>query len=210
MSRKTAHLLTPELYGHVYNRGVNKEPIYPSQWYYEYFLQRLETCVKKVPVNLLAFNLMPNHFHLIVQQPIAYLLSAFMKLLCDGFAKAFNKTLDRSGHVFQDSYKLRPIETVDDLVNLSRYVHLNPVRANLVTAATDWEYSSARMYCGMDKRSFLDPSIILSQFGRTPEASYQRFLLEYCDQSQDWLARCTFQQRKKEGRQSARGVIQQP
>jgi putative transposase len=196
MSRKTIHLLNPDLCAHVYNRGVNREAIFLSPWHYEYFLKRLQRCIDKIPVLLLSYTLMPNHFHLILQQTYTYSLSHFMKLLCDGYAKTFNLILGRKGHVFEGDYGLRPIYDQGDLLNLTRYIHRNPLRAGLVEDPLSWEYSSARTFCGEGPSLLVDPGSVLSPYGIIPSSSYRDYLSEGNVPSDEWLKKYAFRNRK--------------
>ena len=90
--------------------------------------------------------------------------------------KAFNKRYGRVGGLFQGRFKARYIGKNDYLLQLSRYIHLNPVRAGLVKKAEEWEVSSLRDYLELRKGSEVKPGIIMEQF-QTPEA-YKEFVEE--------------------------------
>lgn len=134
---------TGQIY-HVYNRGVLKQPIFFDDRDHFRFMKSLiqfndqapgicrrptsaETSVEKKPlVSILAWCLMPNHFHLLVEQIADNGLSLFMKKLGGGFTKYINTRYERSGHLFQGKYQCKLVDTDAYLLQLSRYIHLNP------------------------------------------------------------------------------------
>ena len=132
MSIKTQYLQSVGEYFHVYNRGVNRERIFFEERNYTYFLRRMRESVESSAVTVIAYCLMPNHFHLLLRQEEQYALSDFMKGVCDGYAKAINNARKRSGHLFEGKYKLKHVTDEKYLIHITRYIHMNPVRAQLV------------------------------------------------------------------------------
>lgn len=110
---------------------------------------------------------MPNHFHFVSRQDQPNALSEFMGRLCKSYAKAINKRLDRSGHLFESKYKLKHIDEEMYLLNLSRYIHLNPVAAGLVTSPVQWQFSSYMSCCGLHGQAFVSTKEILSLMKRS-------------------------------------------
>lgn len=163
MSQKTNHLLSVREYFHIYNRGVNRERIFFEERNYEFFLQRIKKYLDHSKLTLLVYCLMPNHFHLLLRQDRPNALSEFMGNLSKSYAKAINKHLNRSGHLFEGKYKLKHIDDDTYLLHLSRYIHLNPVAARLVILPEQWKFSSYRDYCGLSRQSFVSTKEILSQ-----------------------------------------------
>jgi REP element-mobilizing transposase RayT len=192
MSRKTELLLSSGACFHVYNRGVNREPIFFGTWGYEYFMRKLAKSLEGAKVSLMAYTLMPNHFHLILRQERPYEMARFMKALCEPYAKAVNAFLSRKGHLFESSYRPILVDDLQYLLHLSWYVHLNPVRARLVSDPLEWTYSSCREYCGMEKSGFLKTGDVLAAFGTNPEAEYRKYLKTRGDLEQEWVERYTF------------------
>ncbi len=129
---------TGQIY-HVYNRGVLKQPIFFDDRDHFRFVKSLvqfndqaqvicqrPTSAKKKPlVSILAWCLMPNHFHLLVEQTADNGLSLFMKKLDGGFTKYINTRYERSGHLFQGKYQCKLVDTDAYLLQLSKYIHLN-------------------------------------------------------------------------------------
>ncbi|MHB1050113.1 MAG: transposase [Bacteroidota bacterium] len=179
MSRKTAYIAAEGEYFHVYNRGVNRNQIFFSARNYRYFLERMSNGLNKSSVSIIAYCLMPNHFHFILFQQRPSGISDFIKSICDGYSKAINKDQERSGHLFEGKYKIKLIDSDEYLLHLSRYIHLNPVRAHLTTTAEAWEYSSAGVYFGIQTSGLVDSAVIFRQTGGSP--GYRKFVEEYIE-----------------------------
>lgn len=175
---------------HIYNRGVEKRIIFEDEQDYKVFLGYLkyslslppkEEDIKKVftlqgspfkgvprmpknfnsKIELLAFCLMPNHFHLLLKQNDDYSLKSFMTSLITRYSMYFNKKYDRVGSLFQSIYKASLVTDEPYLLHLSRYIHRNPIEiTNNLTSA----YSSYGDYLGLKKTNWLKPDIILEQF----------------------------------------------
>jgi len=130
MGQRRIPLQTGNFY-HVYNRGNNRQIIFFERENYIYFLRLIREHLIKNSVDIIAYCLMPNHYHLLV-----YLrdetLSDAMKSLSLSYTKAINKRFNRSGVLFQGRFQSIHISQTDYLVNLSQYIHLNPVKASLV------------------------------------------------------------------------------
>jgi REP element-mobilizing transposase RayT len=151
---------------HVFNRGNNREVIFPRQSNYHHFLESVQKCLLKY-CDLLAWCLMPNHFHFLVHGnehsvPLIFdgsferqQFSQGIKQLLSSYAKAINKQQGRTGSLFQQ--KTKCIHVSDPVQEYSltafHYIHQNPVRAGLVDRMEDWEFSSFREYMGTTKTS---------------------------------------------------------
>lgn len=129
---------------HVMLRGVNRDVIFLDDDDYEGFLRAMVATKGLSHCHVLAYCLMPNHIHLVLH-PTTESLGKVMKRLGVRYANRFNRKYGRTGHVFQDRYKSRPVETDAYLVTLSRYVWNNPVEAKLVVRAEDYPWSSRRL-----------------------------------------------------------------
>ncbi len=149
MTRNIA--LAPEEYYHIYNRGVDKRNIFENQNDYHRFLALLHTSnmkgvarfpkeftqnpdiqfliPKKDPlIDICSYCLMPNHFHLIVRVREDGQLSLFMQKLTTAYTMYFNKRNERSGALFQGTFKAKHVDTDEYLKYLIAYIHLNPVK----------------------------------------------------------------------------------
>jgi REP-associated tyrosine transposase len=130
---------------HVTTRGNERRNIFLSRKDYEKFLSYLRDAVHKFGIVLHTFVLMANHYHLIVESPKAN-LSSFMHALNSAYTTYFNIKRGRSGHLFQGRYKAFVIDKDHYLLELSRYIHLNSVRAGIAERPEDYPYSSLRPY----------------------------------------------------------------
>jgi REP element-mobilizing transposase RayT len=146
---------------HIVNRGVNKGLIFFRPHDYEQFLWFLRDAKGKAPVTLLAFALMPNHFHLLLRQSEPYGISRFLKRVCEMHAKTVNRRRQRSGHLFQNRYRLSSLESGHAVLSTSWYIHNNPVKAGLVQSADLWSYSSMKEYTSKAGSGLVDREELL-------------------------------------------------
>ena len=96
--------------------------------------------------SLVAYCLMPNHFHLLLKQNTELPLSKLILKVCSSYSKYFNKKYERVGALFQDRFKTECVDKNEYLLWLSSYIHLNPRIANLVKSDLDWKWSSYPEY----------------------------------------------------------------
>lgn len=178
-------------YYHIYNRGVSKSEIFHEDQDYKVFLHYLEKYLDPYSrhsfaseVKLLAYCLMPNHFHLFINQITRNGIIKFMRSLSISYAMYFNKKYGRSGTLFQGIYKAVLIESEPYFLHLSRYIHLNP--ADLTDNWKDYPYSSYKTYLGFNKFLWLDPSPVLGYFEQvkgnnafSKHFSYKSFVEDY-------------------------------
>ncbi len=165
----------PGGYYHIFNRGNNREPIFFELDNYRYFLRQLEKYFVPDRAELIAYCLMPNHYHLIVCLHIED-LAPIMQPFTLSYSKAIGKRFGRVGSLFQGPFKSIHIEKNEYFLHLSRYVHLNPVVAGLVKQPEEWEFSSYRDYLGLRQSALVHPEIVLSQFG---SSDYRKFVADY-------------------------------
>lgn len=168
----------------IYNRSVADNLLFIEEKNYHFFLSKIKKYLL-VTAEVLAYCLMPNHYHLIIQLKNTE-LSRSMQLLAMSYATAVNKMYQRSGHVFHGRYQIKHITDQIYLDHLSKYIHLNPSSAGLVVKPEDWEFSSYREYIRLRKLDFTNPMIILDQFRTEDEKglekarlNYQRFVEDY-------------------------------
>lgn len=137
--------ITPAGYfQHVLNRGNERARVFHKPSDYEAFLATLAEGLTKVSLEIIAFCLMPNHFHLVVLPPTEYAIPAYMKWTMGVHVRRYRKHYDSvgHGHIYQDRYKNFLIEDAVHLLTVIRYVEANAVRAMLVDRAEDWPWSS--------------------------------------------------------------------
>ena len=166
-------------YYHIYNRGVNRGSIYFSKENYRFFLDRLAKYFNIETAWIIAYCLMPSHFHLLVYPLTDDFGNRVMQPFSVSYTKAINKRRERSGPLFEGPYQARLVDKDRYLLHLSRYIHLNPVSADLVDRAEDWEFSSYRNYIGLRREEMVNSDTILQQFHDT--ADYADFVFSETD-----------------------------
>ncbi len=129
---------------HVMMRGNNHQLIFRDNHDKMYFLSRIEKYLKELKLELYAWCLMDNHFHLIIKATKKS-LAVFIKKICCSYVPYFNRKYERSGHLFQDRYKSEPIETDSYFLGAIRYIHNNPEKAGMCKASS-YKWSSYREY----------------------------------------------------------------
>jgi REP element-mobilizing transposase RayT len=164
---------------HVTARGNAKQSVFHDDDDRKRFLLLLARQVNHLQWCLHAYCLMGNHYHLLLETPEPN-LSRGMQTLNSAYSQYFNKRRDRVGHVFQGRYHAVIVEKEHYLLELSRYIVLNPVRAGLVSGPARWPWSSYLATAGMARVPvFLTVDWLLAQFGPTRESArraYGRFV----------------------------------
>src|SRR3990170_3468527 len=125
---------------HVIARGNNGQKVFLGPADYEAFSNCLRNVRNRYPHYVYAYVLMPNHFHLLMEVSDAP-TARIMQSLLTGYVRGFNRTHGRKGHLFQGRYKAIVCERDSYLLELVRYIHLNPVRAGLVRRPGEWKWS---------------------------------------------------------------------
>lgn len=152
---------------HIINRGLERREIFRHPKDYDYFLSLLKAIHEKYGVIVYAYCLMPNHYHLYLQTPQGNLKAA-MRQLDGSHTQKFNKRYGRVGPLFQGRYKAVLVEADSYSLQLSKYIHLNPVKAKIAAKPEEYPYSSYAVYIGKTKpEDFLNTSFILSQFHKS-------------------------------------------
>jgi putative transposase len=165
----------PGLLYHVMARGNNGQRIFLGREDYEAFLRLLQTTRERHPFLLYAYVLMPDHFHVLVEVGKTP-TSRIMQAQLTGYARWFNRIHRRRGHVFQGRYKAILCDRDSYLLELVRYIHLNPVRAGLVRSPAAWKWSGHNEYLGTAKHKLIDPGPVRGELPRP--ARYEAFVRE--------------------------------
>jgi putative transposase len=161
---------------HVTSRGTEGRSIFVDDLDRRLFLAELGTVVQAHSWLCPAYCLMTNHFHLLIQTPNADLADG-MHRLNSSHANYFNRRHDHAGHLFQSRYKAVVIERESHLLESSRYVVLNPVRAGICRRPGNWRWSSYRATAGYaPPPAFLAVEWILGQFGSVPRRAALRYV----------------------------------
>jgi len=173
MARKPRLHVPGALY-HVIWRGNEKRRVFFDDDDYRRFYALLEEGVSRFGYRVHGFCLMPNHIHLAVQagkQP----LSGPMQNLAFRYTQAINRKHKRSGHLFQGRYQALLVDQDTYLLELVRYIHLNPVRARLVADPADYPWSGHRSYLGKSSLAWLTTESVLGQLGNTLGVARRRY-----------------------------------
>lgn len=204
---------------HIYNRGVEKRIIFQDSQDYKVFLTYLNFALSPPPdredilktftlqglpfkgvprlpknfhqdIQLLAYCLMPNHFHLLIQQKNRNSIKSFMNSIMTRYSMYFNKKYKRVGSLFQGPYKAVLVDKDVYLLHLSRYLHLNPSKLNINLVEA---YSSYADYLKLRKTNWVNTKLILNYFNNLtiPEIkkfnNYKKFVEEYTENSENIL-----------------------
>ncbi len=127
------------------------------------YLNLIGVAKRRYGFHLYEYCLMTNHVHLHIQT-ISTEIWTIMHCINTGYSKYFNSKYDVVGHLFQGRYKAELIKDDSHNLHTSRYIHLNPVKANLVNDPAEYAWSSYRTYLGMEDNWLIDPSFILDYF----------------------------------------------
>ncbi len=165
-------------YYHLYNRGNNYQDIFFERENYIYFLRQMRKYLKTDVVDIVAYCLMPNHYHLMILLKGEGLANLMQPLLLS-YTKAINERYHRVGSLFQGRFKAILVDKEAYLLQLSRYIHLNPVAVALVKRPEDWEFSSYRDFIGLRNGTLVKPNA-LQPYLKSPEA-YRKFVESSAD-----------------------------
>jgi len=198
-----------EIY-HAYNRSINSQSIFEYKRNCERALKtisfyqfhplpvslshylKISQKEKKIIDNLLSkskkltdilsFCLMPNHFHFLLRQKIKEGISKFLANFQNSYTRYFNIFHDRNGHLFEGQFKAVRIETDDQLLHVSRYIHLNPYTSYLVkdfNELKDYPWSSLGEYLGFFAHQICEKKTLLSHFSSVKE--FEKFIFDQKD-----------------------------
>ena len=178
-----ARLDVPGVLQHVIARGVERRAIFLDDQDRGKFLDRLSDSLNDSETLCYAWSLMPNHFHLLLL-PTRFKLAVLMRRLLTGYAVSFNLLHHRVGHLFQNRYKSIVCDKETYLLELIRYIHLNPIRAGLVGTLEDldrYPWSGHAVLMGNQRMEGQVVAEILQLFGKgtsKAQLEYRRFVAE--------------------------------
>lgn len=218
---------------HVYNRGVDKRDIFFDDLDYRVFLHLLKFYLSPqdlkyqsehpltevtgiIPVrlhlfetlpneiDLLAYCLMPNHFHLLLKQITSDGVTKLLRRISIVYAMYFNKRHKRVGHLFQGIFKAALIDKDSYLLHLSRYIHLNPTELTGIIPV-NYPYSSYEYYLGIKNAPWVKPKFILDYFQSNTNSpflpkqinTYKKFVEDYVHDSNEYLGTLTLENKEE-------------
>ncbi|MBI2982084.1 MAG: transposase [Deltaproteobacteria bacterium] len=163
----------PGAWYHVLNRGSGRREIFRSNHDRVLFLDLLGETIKTYGIEVHAYALLPNHYHLLIHTPAAG-ISRAMRHLIGVYTQKVNRRWKSDGPIFRGRFKAILVETEEYLTELVRYIHLNPVRAGLCLHPKDHQWTSHEAYLQKGKRPpWLEVNEVLLRFGRTEREALQ-------------------------------------
>ena len=172
MARRPRVFAAGVLY-HVIARGNQRQKVFTSDSDYRAYIERLARYRKKYDYKLHAYCLMPNHVHLLVESS-EHPLAKLMQGLQQSYSQYFNLKHRKTGHVFEGRYKAILCQKDEYLLQLIRYIHLNPLRAGMVRTPERYRYSGDHAYLQGKATETIDPAAVLSMLGG--KQAYRRFV----------------------------------
>jgi putative transposase len=173
---------------HVITRGNNRQAIFRDDTDRKNYLERLASYCEQKEVHLLCYCLLTNHVHLLLETPKGN-LSKMMQPFQTSYTVYFNRRHGRSGHVFEQRYKAFLVDKDNYLLQVSRYIHLNPVGAGIVRRPQEYRWSSYRAYVGEGMSLGLNKEIVLGQFGAGGKGGvlrYREFVEGAAKRNEEW------------------------
>ncbi len=199
MPYRTTPFITGQYY-HLYNRGLSKQNIFRTTRDYSHFIQtffyyqiqnpkpkfslyRKSSLFKIDPskkiVDIICYCLMPNHFHLLVKQVQENGISEFMRKFSHSYTKYWNIKNNHQGPLLQAMFKAVLVETDEQLLHLSRYIHLNPLVSSVIQDLNMYPWSSYLSYLDPDNTQHIAKNEILEFFNSAKD--YEKFVLNQAD-----------------------------
>lgn len=165
---------------HVIARGNHRNDIFRDETDYELYLNYLNEAMEyyKNKYKIIAYVLMTNHVHIMIGTTDKD-VSDFIKRVHSRYAWNFNKKYKYIGHLFQDRYRGELIENDRYMLEVSRYVHLNPVRANMVEKPEEYKWSSYSIFIGEIPEKLINSEMILNYFNNKDKHKLYKEFVEY-------------------------------
>ena len=170
---------------HVFNRGAGKDLLFFNAGNYEYLLRLVKRYHKKNNVTLIAYCLMPNHYHFLLRQDSNEPLSKFINVLFNAYVQSVNQQQNRKGTLFEGRFRHVWIDRDEYLIHLCRYIHRNPLKAGLVSQPENWPYSNYLDWIGKRNGTLIDRTFIKAYF--TSAEEYHQFVHIGPDEEQTLL-----------------------
>jgi REP element-mobilizing transposase RayT len=156
-------------YYHTYNRGCNREHIFASADNHLYLLRQIKRFLPDSSVIIIAYCLMPNHYHFLFRSEADDAVRRFIQRLFNTYTQAFNRQQGRSGTLFEGRAKSIVVDNEQYAIHLCRYIHLNPVVAGLVKQPEGWPYSNYLEWIGQRAGSLVDQDFVRAYYARPEE-----------------------------------------
>ena len=170
-------LYRPGGYYHIYNRGANRTSICRNDDNFSYLLRLLKRYLSELDITMIAYCLLPNHYHWLVRQEDETSAGKLPQRVFNAYSSAFNKMTGHTGTLFEGRYKAIAVGTAPYLHHLCRYIHVNPVKHGLAIAPELWPYSNYLEWLGRRPGTLVDSAFIVNEFGSP--ARYEAYVQAY-------------------------------
>ena len=167
----------PNHYYHIYNRGAHKANIFRSDAEYVMLLNLIQEKRVDFDISVIAYCLMDNHYHFLLRQDGDAKLNDFMQAVFNIYPKRFNHKYKLSGTLFEGPFQAIMVESEKYLLHLCRYIHRNPVEADMVKNPEQWHYSNYLEFIGKRNGTLVDREFVRENFGSPEE--YRDFVMNY-------------------------------
>jgi putative transposase len=171
-------------YYHIYNRGAGKANIFYNEENYQYLLRLVKKYSQKNRVMVVAYCLMPNHYHFLLRQESDKPLSKFIQVLFNSYVQALNLQQERTGTLFEGRFKHKRVDKWEYMMILCKYIHRNPLKAGLAARPEDWAYSNYREWIGVRDGVLVDKVFIADHISSVEE--YVKFMNDVDDEKKSY------------------------
>ena len=154
--------LYSEGFFHIMTQGLNKEYIFKENYYKDKYIKLMKKYAEVYNILLLAYCIMDNHAHLLIFTEEVKQLSMFMQNINSKFALYYNKDITRVGYVFRGRYNSQYIKDKNYLLNCLNYIHMNPVKANMIKTPENYRYSTYNDY--LNKKGIVNDNVLTKVF----------------------------------------------
>lgn len=186
MPRKS-RIVIPGQPQHVIIRGINREPVFYDPADYQYYLERLGMAIQRHGCAVHAYVLMTNHVHLLLTPANEASIAKTIQTLGRWYVQYFNTTYGRTGTLWEGRYKASLIDSEHYLLTCYRYIELNPVRAQIVTHAAEYPWSSYRANALGQTQSLITPHEQYLQLGQDAESRRVAYQALFKAHLPEWL-----------------------
>jgi len=176
-ARKDKISWQPSHYYHLYNRGAHKLSIFREEANYLFVLRLIKKYLLELNLSLIAYVLMPNHYHFLVQQLGEFSAGLLSQRVFNSYSKAYNKRYAHTGTLFEGRYRAKWVNSDSYLRHLCRYIHANPVKDGLVEHVEEWPYSNYLEWVGLRSGTLVGRQFIAEMF--PDPAEYEEFVRDY-------------------------------